>query len=61
MNNLNKLKNLEDINENEPNPNEDVLIKFIRVIANLAINEEAGDRLASRQDLLDVLLKILGS
>jgi hypothetical protein len=52
---------LNDIDENEPNPNEDVMIKIIRVIANLAINEKAGHLLANKQDLFDVLLKILGN
>jgi hypothetical protein len=51
---------LNDIDENEPNPNEDVMIKIVRVIANLAINEKAGYLLANKQDLFDVLLKILG-
>lgn len=37
------------------------MIKFIRVIANLAINENAGEQLANRQDLLDTILKILGN
>ena len=35
---------LENINENEPTPNEDVMIKVIRFIANLAINEDAGKK-----------------
>ena len=52
--------NLKDIDENEPNSNEDVMIKIVRVIANLAINEKAGCLLANKQDLFDILLKILG-
>ncbi len=52
---------LENINENEPTPNEDVLIKVIRFIANLAINEDAGVELANTKDLIDVLLSILGN
>ncbi len=59
-NNANKSSSLNDIDEHEPNPNEDVMIKLIRVIANLAINEQAGVLLANKQDLFDVLLKILG-
>ncbi len=51
---------VEDLNENEPNPNEDVMIKLIRVIANLAINEDAGLVIANRNDLFEILLKILG-
>ena len=45
----------------EPNECEDVLIKLIRVLANLALNETIGTSLASRQDLLDQLLVILDS
>ena len=45
----------------EPNECEDVLIKLIRVLANLALNETIGTSLASRQDLLDQLLIILDS
>ena len=48
------------INENEPNSNEDVMIKLIRVVANLAINDNAGYLLSNRPDLLEILLKILG-
>lgn len=36
------------------------MIKLIRVIANLAINEEAGSEIANRVDLFDILIKILG-
>ena len=36
------------------------MIKLIRVIANLAINEDAGLVIANRNDLFDILLKILG-
>lgn len=50
----------EEINEKEPNPNEDVLIKYVRVVANLAISEDVGEKLAKREDVLDILLKILG-
>ena len=32
----------------------------MRVIANVAINERAGTEIASRADLLEILLKILG-
>lgn len=46
-------------NESEPNLNEDVLIKFMRVIANIAINEQAGLIIANRSDLFVILLKIL--
>lgn len=49
------------MNENEPSPNEDVMIKLIRVVANLAINEEAGFEIANRTDLFDLLLRILGN
>ncbi len=51
---------MDESSENEPNPNEDVLIKFIRVLANLAINEKAGSDIANRSDLLEILLRILG-
>jgi hypothetical protein len=51
---------LENINENEPTPNEDVMIKVIRFLANLAINEDAGVELANTKDLIDVLISILG-
>ncbi len=47
------------VEENEPNTYEDVLIKFMRVIANVAINENAGATIANRPDLLEILLKIL--
>jgi hypothetical protein len=60
-NNLNENdQNLSNNTNGEPNPNEDVMIKLIRVVANLAINENAGYTLSNRQDLLDILLKILG-
>jgi hypothetical protein len=60
-NNLNENDQNSSNNTNgEPNPNEDVMIKLIRVVANLAINEDAGYTLSNRQDLLDILLKILG-
>ena len=48
------------MSELEPNPNEDVLIKLIRVLANLAINEIAGAEIANRADLFEILIKILG-
>lgn len=51
----------ENLNESEPSLNEDVLIKFVRVIANVAINENAGAILANRPDLFEILLKILDS
>ena len=39
-NNLNENdQNLSNNTNGEPNPNEDVMIKLIRVVANLAINE----------------------
>ncbi len=56
-------KNLQaeaEINEREPTENEDVMIKIIRVIANLSINEQIGNELAKREDCLNILLKILG-
>lgn len=53
-------QNTNNNNNGEPNPNEDVMIKLIRVVANLAINENAGYTLSNRQDLLDILLRILG-
>jgi hypothetical protein len=60
-NNTSNSSNLNEIDENEePNPNEDVMIKLIRVVANLAINEHAGGLLATKPELFDVLLKILG-
>ncbi|CAF1030134.1 unnamed protein product, partial [Brachionus calyciflorus] len=55
----NSNNNSEELNENEPNSNEDVLIKYVRVIANLAITEEVGGVLASRPDVLEILLNIL--
>lgn len=55
-----KVCQVENLNENEPSLYEDVLIKFVRVIANVAINEEAGTTLANRPDLFEILLKILG-
>lgn len=45
--------------ESEPTSCEDVLIKFMRVIANIAINESAGALIANRADLLEILLRIL--
>jgi uncharacterized protein YbgA (DUF1722 family) len=36
------------------------MIKIIRVIANLSINEQIGNELAKREDCLNILLKILG-
>lgn len=42
-----------------PNRNEDVLIKAIRVIANLSINEEAGAGIAASEPLVDLLIQIL--
>lgn len=55
-------KNLQpeaEINEREPTENEDVMIKIIRVIANLSINEQIGNELSKREDCLNILLKIL--
>ncbi len=46
-------------NEADFNETEDVLIKLIRVIANLAINEKIGADISSREDCLDILFKIL--
>ena len=46
--------------ETEPTDNEDVMIKLIRVIANLAISEQVGLQLSERLDLIDIILKILG-
>ncbi|XP_067050151.1 armadillo repeat-containing protein 2-like [Acropora muricata] len=42
-----------------PNKNEEVLIKGIRVIANLSINEEAGAGIAANEPLVDLLIQIL--
>ena len=36
------------------------MIKLIRVIANLAINENAGNIIASNPEIFNILLKILG-
>jgi armadillo repeat-containing protein 2 len=55
-----QIKDNEEINEIEPSPIEDILIKLVRVIANLAINEKAGTMIAQRNDLMQVLLNILG-
>lgn len=41
------------------NKNEDVLIKAIRVIANLSINAEAGAGIAANEALVDLLIQIL--
>lgn len=49
-----------ELNEREPSENEDVMIKVIRVIANLSINEKIGLDISLRGDCLDILLKILG-
>ncbi|XP_020605577.1 armadillo repeat-containing protein 2-like [Orbicella faveolata] len=42
-----------------PNKNEDVLIKAIRVVANLSISPEAGAGLAANEALVDLLIQIL--
>ncbi len=49
-----------ELHEREPTENEDVMIKLIRVIANLSINEQIGYEISKREDCLDILLKILG-
>ncbi len=43
------------------NKMEDVLIKMIRVIANLSINEEIGPDIASNDQCVMILIKILGN
>lgn len=42
------------------NKTEDVLIKVIRVIANLSINENVGPVICSNYQCVDFLLKVLG-
>jgi hypothetical protein len=37
------------------------MIKLIRVVANLAINENAGNVIANNVELFEILLKILGN
>ena len=39
---------------------EDVLVKVIRIIANISIAEDIGMDIASREDCLELLLNILG-
>ncbi len=39
---------------------EDVLIKLIRVIANLSINQDIGPLIASNENCVDQLMQILG-
>lgn len=56
----NTANHLNEMSEYQPSPNEDVMIKLVRVLANLAINEQAGTLLATRADLFEILLKILG-
>lgn len=41
--------------------NVDVLIKMIRVIANISVNSEVGKGLGSRLDLAVILLNLLKS
>lgn len=43
------------------NKTEDVLIKVIRVIANLSINENVGPVICSNYQCVDFLLKVLGT
>ena len=37
------------------------MIKTVRLIANLAINEDAGTELANKKELIDTLISILGT
>lgn len=46
--------------ERNLNPNEDAVIKIIRVFANLSINEKIGNDISSREDFLELILRILG-
>lgn len=41
------------------NESEDVVIKLIRVVANLALNEQVGTALANRSDIVELLIEIL--
>lgn len=43
----------------EVNESEDVVIKLIRVVANLALNEQVGSMLANRSDIVELLIEIL--
>lgn len=43
------------------NKTEDVLIKVIRVIANLSINENVGPVICTNYQCVDFLLKVLGT
>ena len=43
------------------NKTEDVLIKVVRVIANISINEVVGPSVAASHQCLDLLLSILGT
>lgn len=40
--------------------NMDILVKLIRVVANLSINDEAGVNLADNKKCVEYLLHILG-
>nr|XP_015205491.1 PREDICTED: armadillo repeat-containing protein 2 [Lepisosteus oculatus] len=46
-------------NQRRPSEVEDVLIKLIRVLANLSIHPTVGTALASKQECIDLLVKVL--
>ncbi|BFZ09273.1 hypothetical protein BsWGS_12312 [Bradybaena similaris] len=45
--------------ETEPNKVEDVLIKAMRVLANLSINEDVGQAVAAKSDITNLLLSVI--
>ena len=44
----------------QDNTTEDVLIKLIRVVANLSINPDIGPLIAANETCVDLLMQVLG-
>ncbi|XP_041044513.1 armadillo repeat-containing protein 2 isoform X5 [Carcharodon carcharias] len=50
---------MDETRNQRPSEVEDILIKLIRVIANLSINTEVGSALSGNQNCVDLLIKVL--
>ena len=51
---------MEGEGESEVNKVEDVLIKVMRVLANLSINEDVGPAIADNPDFINLLISVIG-
>lgn len=50
-----------DAGKEEVSKTEDVLVKVVRVIANISINETVGPQVASSNLCVELLIRILGT